>query len=122
MAAATLSRLRKIPGSASGSAILLALLEDGFPTEACLGTFEDEEFKERAVVVDRHAPLLVVVVDQWLPGGPLAALQRHGLLRSLIPLCFPSLRVGAFQRGTEPGASSPRPGGLDAASRRSRVR
>jgi hypothetical protein len=62
-----------------GRAIPLALFEDGLPTETCLGAFEDEQLEESAVVMDRYAPLLVVVADQRLPGSPLTALTHRAL-------------------------------------------
>jgi hypothetical protein len=40
-----------------GFAVGGTFLEDGFPGEAGLGAFEDQELEEEAVVVDRDAPL-----------------------------------------------------------------
>lgn len=47
--------------------------EDSAPRQACLKSFEGETFKHAGLVVDRHSPLVVVVVTQEAvvgrPGG-----------------------------------------------------
>ena len=95
MAAAILSRLRTMPGSASsfadfarvvardlagvevveGTAVVVALVQDGGPAQAGLGAFQNQELEEDAVVMLRHAPFLVVVLDARGPFGPGAAGQ-----------------------------------------------
>ena len=44
--------------------VVLALIEDRAPTQAGLRSFENEKFKQLPVVVDRHPPLEVVVLDR----------------------------------------------------------
>jgi hypothetical protein len=51
-------------------AVAIALAEDGLPTQAGLGALEDEELEQGAVVVDRHAPLEVVVRAGEVGSGP----------------------------------------------------
>ena len=41
----------------------IALFQDGDPAQAGLRAFEDQEFEQFAIVVQRDAPLLVVVGD-----------------------------------------------------------
>ena len=70
-------------------AVALALAQDGVPAQPGLGPLQDEELEEFAVVVDRHAPLRVVIrnVDGVLRPGAAnnAALNRNahrgGVLR-----------------------------------------
>ena len=66
--AGDLLRLEVVEGFPVGR----ALFQDGFPAQAGLGAFEDEKFKEPAVVVDRHAPFCIVVTGHQLAGGPFA--------------------------------------------------
>ena len=49
--------------SGESAAVVLALLEYGVPTQTRLRAFEDEEFEPFAVVMDRDAPLVVVIGD-----------------------------------------------------------
>lgn len=44
-------------------AVTFAFIENGGPRKTGLGTFEDEEFEEGTVVMDRHTPFLVVIID-----------------------------------------------------------
>ena len=70
-----------------GFPVVLSLLENRLPTQARLRPFEDQELEERAVVMDRHAPLLVVVFDVLLGLRPrAAALLWYGHLAD--PLLF----------------------------------
>ena len=46
------------------AAIVLALVEYGTPGQSRLRAFEAEELEQRAVVVQRHAPFVVVVLTQ----------------------------------------------------------
>src|SRR5438552_3098623 len=70
-----------------GAAVALAPREDGEPREPGLRSLEDQELEHRPVVVDRHAPLLVVVgnVERPLRPGPRAASllagHRHATAR-----------------------------------------
>lgn len=43
--------------------VVLALVEDRTPTQTGLRTFQDEKFKERAIVMHRSAPFFVVVAS-----------------------------------------------------------
>jgi len=45
------------------AAVVLALLQYRVPGEACLRAFEDEEFEQPAVIVQRNAPFAVVIRD-----------------------------------------------------------
>src|SRR6516165_10253990 len=55
-----------------GSPVVVPLLENSLPAQACLGAFQDEELEEPSVVMDRNAPLLVVVEDHKVTLGPTA--------------------------------------------------
>ena len=54
-------------------AIAGALAQNGVPAKAGLRAFENQEFKEHAVVMDRNAPFLVVISDVPFVAGPMAA-------------------------------------------------
>ena len=58
--------------------------EDCLPAEACLCAFEDEEFEQVAVVVDRHAPLFIVV---RLVDGAAGAEAPYGIAVLLVGIC-----------------------------------
>lgn len=67
-------------------AIGLAFAVDGDPTQPCLGTFEREKLELLAVVVDRNAPFLVVIGDQFtaarvLPIARLFRSRHHAFTR-----------------------------------------
>src|SRR5215469_657668 len=66
---------------AEGGAVVFALAQDRVPTESGLGAFEDEEFKQMAVIVRRHAPFLVVVEDGKVVRSPGAAGEGAGHVR-----------------------------------------
>ena len=53
-----------------GLAVVVALSENRFPVEARLRTFENTEFEQIPVVVNRHAPFVVMVGNQELRAGP----------------------------------------------------
>ena len=44
-----------------GGPVAVTAAQDGGPREACLGAFEAEHLEEAALVVERPAPLVVVV-------------------------------------------------------------
>src|SRR6185503_2019108 len=44
-----------------GKALVDSFFQDGLPTQPRLGTFEDQEFKQRPVVVQRNTPFGVVI-------------------------------------------------------------
>ena len=46
-----------------GPAVVRALLQHGIPAEPRLRRFERDEFEQHLVVVHRHAPLPIMVVD-----------------------------------------------------------
>ena len=50
-----------------------ALFEDGHPAEAGLGPFENQELKQFLVIMKRHAPFLVVIIDLDWGLGPTTA-------------------------------------------------
>src|SRR5690606_7707922 len=55
-------------------AVISPLLENRRPAQARLRTLENQEFKQLAVIVDRHAPFPVMVplIKQAAVGGPSA--------------------------------------------------
>src|SRR6478736_4847895 len=61
-------------------AIVHALIENRVPTQSSLRSFEDEEFEECAVVVQRHTPLLIVVADRQLVIRPSTTYWSDALL------------------------------------------
>jgi hypothetical protein len=60
-----------------GVAIAAPLLEHELPVEPGLRAFEDQVLEEVTVVVRRHAPFLVVVLDHQRALRPFAAPDRH---------------------------------------------
>ena len=66
-----------------GAAEIVALAQDGDPRQAGLETVEHEFFVERAVVVFRHAPFLVVIGDvERIVLGPRTAHEAVGVYGS----------------------------------------
>jgi len=59
-------------------AVALAFSQDGVPTQAGLRAFESQEFEPEVVVVDRNAPLFVVVGNVQRIACPVAT-YRFGL-------------------------------------------
>src|SRR4029450_1485338 len=57
------------------------LLEDRFPAQTGLRALERQEFEQDAIVVDRHAPLRIMVRDAQWRLRPRAARSCNGLLR-----------------------------------------
>ncbi len=47
-----------------GETVIVALVQNRGPAQACLRAFENQEFEERAVVVHRHAPLFIVIANR----------------------------------------------------------
>ena len=82
---------RAIPGNArwvepvEGGPVVLALVEDRLPAQAGLSSFEDQELEQQPIVVDRHAPLVVVIVAVERPRGPGTA-QRFDFLSHGSPI------------------------------------
>jgi len=72
---------RDLRGIESGerASVALALVEDRRPREPRLGALEREHLEQPRVVVDRHAPFLVVVreVEGLVDWHPLAALGHR---------------------------------------------
>ena len=58
--------------------IAVTLVEDRRPRQACLRSFEDQELEMLAIIVDRHAPLGVVVRPHRFARRPCAARSLHG--------------------------------------------
>src|SRR5207245_2597609 len=46
-----------------GFSVVPSLLQDRLPTQTRLRSFEDQELEQQTVVVDRHAPFGVMVLD-----------------------------------------------------------
>jgi hypothetical protein len=55
--------------------VVLSLFQDGNPAQAGLGAFENQELEQQAVVVNRHAPFMVMIGDVKISFGPGAAGQ-----------------------------------------------
>jgi len=56
-------------------AIILAFLENRRPAQPGLCAFEDQKFKQLSIVVNRHAPFLIMIGDVWFSSRPGTA--RH---------------------------------------------
>src|SRR5712692_3286734 len=57
-----------------GPAVVVAFVQDRRPGEARLGAFEDQEFEELPIVVDRDSPFVVVIAQiLFAPQAPRAA-------------------------------------------------
>lgn len=65
-----------------GFAKIFTLLQHAIPTQASLHAFENKKFEELAIVVKRHAPLLVVIRDIKVVGRPGAACHNYMLGRA----------------------------------------
>ena len=77
-----------------GLPVAIPLLEDRLPAQPGLGPFQDQELEEAAVVVERHAPLRIVVRDGEFRPGPFAP-----SLHPLVPLAAaPHPRVHCISR------------------------
>src|SRR5437762_3584616 len=42
----------------------------GGPTQPCLRAFENQKLKELAIIMQRHAPFLIVIGDVWFRRSP----------------------------------------------------
>ena len=64
--------VRRARGSkpSKARAIVFTLVEDRVPAQSGLRAFENEEFKERAVVVHWDAPFLIVIADRLIRCSP----------------------------------------------------
>src|SRR5204862_2824598 len=51
-------------------AIVLPFLENRRPAEPGLRALEDEKFKQLSIVVNRHAPFLIMIADVWFSSRP----------------------------------------------------
>src|SRR6266849_3045024 len=58
------------PKPVKGFAIVLALLQDRLPAQPRLRAFETKELKEPVIVMQRHAPLFIVIAHHDLALGP----------------------------------------------------
>src|SRR5579864_2220945 len=56
-----------------GYPVVLALLQNCFPTQTRLRSFEDQELEQKPVVVDWHAPLVIVILNVQIALRPPAA-------------------------------------------------
>ena len=63
------------PKAIKGVAVVLALPEDRLPAQPRLRAFETEEFKELPVIMQRHAPLFIVIAHHDLALGPGTAVE-----------------------------------------------
>src|SRR5882672_6563150 len=66
--------------SAEGSAGTLPLVQDYFPPQPRMGAFENQKLKKPAIVVDGHAPFVVMICDHQISPGPVATLQHGAIL------------------------------------------
>ena len=55
------------------SPISIPLFENRVPTEAGLGPFENEELEKAVIIVNRHAPFVIVIANREFVAGPGAA-------------------------------------------------
>src|SRR5437762_223809 len=55
-------------------AVMFAFFQDSVPTQAGLRAFENEEFEQGAVIVQRNTPLRVVIANEKFVSGPGAAI------------------------------------------------
>src|ERR1700723_635481 len=97
-----------------GHAVVFSLVEDGLPTQAHLCSFQNQELKERAVIVDGHAPFFIVIANHQVAPRPCATNWRfigvvptshkgdYRMLRSRRALSrlWPSIKRRAY-RGTK---------------------
>jgi hypothetical protein len=51
-------------------AISFPFAQDGIPAQTCLCAFEGDELEQSAIVVQRNAPLAIVVADHVFASGP----------------------------------------------------
>ena len=52
------------------SLIVFPFLQNRDPAQPCLGAFEDQEFEEHPIIVQRHTPFVIVVGDGGLYRSP----------------------------------------------------
>ena len=74
--------------------IVIAFLEDRYPTQACLRSLKDQKFEQQPVVMDRDTPFRVMVSDVFV--SPLAQGQRTisaACRRFAMPNHFPQFIV-----------------------------
>ena len=55
-----------------GGAVVLALLEDRLPAQPGLGALQDQKLEQHTVVLERHAPFLIVIGNHQPAGCPIA--------------------------------------------------
>jgi len=66
-----------------GAAIVFALAQNGEPAQPGLGAFQNQEFEQAAVIVQRHGPFAVVIMlIQRIVAAPVAAAGHPGLPQS----------------------------------------
>src|SRR5262249_42786090 len=93
-----LALLLAVPGDdggievVEGFPVVLAFLQDRFPTQAPLRPFKDQELEQQAVVVDRPTPFGFMVLDVQSRLGSRAS----GL--ALLPHRSSTPSVGSFSR------------------------
>lgn len=67
--------------------VTLPLFEDGLPAQPGLSAFEDEKFKQKAVVMNGYAPFIVMVRSiERIVSAPSASLLHVFLPCPTIPL------------------------------------
>ena len=97
-----------------GGAIVLPLLQNRVPTQAGLGAFENQEFKEHAIVVLGQAPFFIVITNGQRVAGPGAAGQiggfcLHGLPFYERPSVARAPSPAAFDESSSQGPRAGRP-------------
>ena len=55
-----------------GNTVMLALVLESFPAQSGLSSFHNKKLQQRAVIVDRHAPFVIVITDGKLTPRPRA--------------------------------------------------
>lgn len=64
--------------------IILSLPQNRFPAKTGLCTFEDQKLEKYLIVMLRHAPLLIVILEGEFSTGPRAAFCHEWILEQLV--------------------------------------
>ena len=78
---------------------MFALVENRFPAQSGLSSFQNKKLKERAVIVNRHAPFFIMIADAELAPRPRATDHACGV--SCHSTLFTPLRVYCRDFGSD---------------------
>ena len=87
--------------SVESLAVFSRLFRIVFQLEPCLRPFEDEKFKERAVVMHRHAPFFIVITNRQFPTCPGTANWLGSILRHRDHRLSPSCEIYSSDFGSD---------------------